>query len=212
MLNLIYFLCIIFAAYEVLSDEEKRKNYDLYGDEKGAPRFEGGNRGGEQGGYTYFTSGGPGSDQFTYGPGGQWERMGSQGESFSFSFGGEPNAGGGSFSFGDIFSDIFGGDMKSDNMFGGFSRPDREKAAGIREINSQMFNKEIVEQSVTWVLLFYTPSIKSYHVVEPIVQDVASSLQGMVKVMCHSKFPYKLFTSISTSSYVHALTYPIIYK
>jgi DnaJ-class molecular chaperone len=28
---------VSFAAHEILSDEEKRKNYDLYGDEKGNP-------------------------------------------------------------------------------------------------------------------------------------------------------------------------------
>lgn len=33
-------------AYEILSDEEKRKNYDLYGDEKGNPGFQTGYPGG----------------------------------------------------------------------------------------------------------------------------------------------------------------------
>ena len=69
-------VCLSFlsTAYELLSDEEKRKNYDLYGDEKGNPGFHGGHPGGQDG-YTYFTGGGPGQSHFNFKPGGDWQGM-----------------------------------------------------------------------------------------------------------------------------------------
>ncbi|CAL5420361.1 unnamed protein product [Camellia sinensis] len=60
-------------AYDILSDEEKRKNYDLYGVEKGNPGFDAGNAG-DQGGYTYFTSG-PRQNGFNFRPN-EWQNMG----------------------------------------------------------------------------------------------------------------------------------------
>ncbi|KAG4152607.1 hypothetical protein ERO13_D04G132900v2 [Gossypium hirsutum] len=71
---------------EINNDEEKRKNYDMYGDEKG----------------------GPGQSGFTSGPGG-WQHMGGDGSSqtFSFSFGGPSGSrffGGSSF-FGFDYND-----------------------------------------------------------------------------------------------------------
>ncbi|KAK4342715.1 hypothetical protein RND71_038531 [Anisodus tanguticus] len=60
-------------AYDILSDEDKRKNYDIYGDEKRAPGFDTGGAG-DHGGYTYFTSGGPGQSGFNFGPGGMGDK------------------------------------------------------------------------------------------------------------------------------------------
>lgn len=168
-------------AYDILSDEEKKKNYDLYGDEKGNPGFDGGNFGNNNG---YFTSGGPGS-----GPGG-WQTMGGQGnsKSFSFNFGSDPGASGSpfGFDFGDMFSNMFGGGMGGGNKYSGFSGSGgqnmRSASSGsIENINSQFFNKRIKDQGMTWLLLFYTPSAKGYHVLESIAEDVANSLQGAVK-------------------------------
>nr|XP_010920802.1 dnaJ protein ERDJ3A isoform X1 [Elaeis guineensis] len=175
-------------AYEILSDEEKRKNYDLYGDEKGNPGFDGGNFG-NQDGYTYFTSGGPGSSYFTSNPGG-WQTMGGQGntKTFSFSFGGDRGSGGSpfGFDFGDIFSNFFGGGMNAGNNYGGFSSSGGQNSrfassGSLEDINSQFFNKQISGQGLTWLLVFYTPSAKGYHVLESIVGDVASSLHGALK-------------------------------
>ncbi|XP_058075057.1 dnaJ protein ERDJ3A isoform X1 [Magnolia sinica] len=174
-------------AYEILSDEKKRKNYDLYGDEKGSPRFDGGSHG-DHDGYTYFTSGGQGNNHFTFRPDG-WQNMGGQGnsEAFSFSFG-NPGASRGSFSFGlnDIFSNIFGGNTKGGNQFGGFSGSGRSSSGfsssgNIQAVNSQVFKKEIQDEGLTWLLLFYTPSARGYHMLEPIIEEVASSLQGAIK-------------------------------
>ncbi|KAA8517432.1 hypothetical protein F0562_017725 [Nyssa sinensis] len=175
-------------AYDILSDEEKRKNYDLYGDEKGSPGFDAGNPGDNRR-YTYFTSGGPGHSGFTFRPD-EWKNMGGHGnsKSFSFSFG---NPGGqSSFGFGldDIFSNFFGGDMKGGGQFGGFSGSARSQSGSrsspksIQAVNSQVYRKEITDKGITWLLLSYTPTLKGTQYYESIVEEVASSLQGALKV------------------------------
>ncbi|KAF9597985.1 hypothetical protein IFM89_023470 [Coptis chinensis] len=175
-------------AYDILSDEEKRKNYDLYGDEKGNARFESGNPGGHEG-YTHFTSGGPGNSHFSFDPS-EWQTTGGQGnsKSFSFSFGGNPSASGSSFGFdvNDIFSNFFGGVMGGGSQFGGFGGSSRTRSQptsskNIQAVNSLVFKNEILEQGITWILLSYVPSSKGYHVLESIVEEVASQLQGALK-------------------------------
>lgn len=175
-------------AYEILSDEEKRKNYDLYGDENGHSGFDGGHPG-DQGGYTYFTNGGAGKSWFNFRPD-AWQNMGEQGSSqtFSFSFGGP--SGSSSFGFGldDIFSNFFGGNAKDGAQFGGFSGSSRSKSQSrnshmsVRAINSEIFRKEISEQGMTWLLLSYTPSMKGTQYYESIVDEVGSLMQGALKV------------------------------
>ncbi|XP_039060527.1 dnaJ protein ERDJ3A-like isoform X2 [Hibiscus syriacus] len=176
----------------------------MYGDEKGDPGFDAGHPG-DHGGHTFFTSGGPGQSGFTSGPGG-WQHMDGQGssQSFSFSFsdpGGSRSFsghGGGPGSFGfdvdDIFSGFFGGGMK--DQFGGFgsssrsqyqsgssshSQP-RSSPKSIRAINSEIFRKEIADQGMTWLLLFYTPSLQGKQYFESIIDEVASLLPGAIKV------------------------------
>ncbi|KAI4353388.1 hypothetical protein L6164_002343 [Bauhinia variegata] len=177
-------------AYEILSDEQKRKNYDMYGDEKGDPGFQGGHPGG-QGGYTYFTGGGPGQSEFNFRPG-DWQSTGGRGgsHSYSFSFGGSgrPN----SFGFGldDLFGNFFGGGGGGGfggSHFGGFGSStssqsgSRRSPKNFRAINSQIFKKEIVDQGMSWLLLSYTPSLNDQHL-ESIVDEVAGSLDGALKV------------------------------
>lgn len=176
-------------AYEILSDEEKRKNYDMYGDEKGNPGFQAGSPG-DHGGYTYFTNGGPGHNQFSYRPS-DWQSMGGQGgsQSFSFSFGG-PSGGPSSFGFGmnDIFSNFFGDNSGGGGQFGGFSGSSRARPGShstpksIRAVNSQVYKKEIVDQGMTWLLFSFTTSLKGHQHVESMIEDVASSLKGALKV------------------------------
>ncbi|KAL5710116.1 hypothetical protein ACHQM5_020720 [Ranunculus cassubicifolius] len=179
-------------AYDILSDEEKRKNYDMYGDEKGGPQFGGGTPGGNRG-YTHFTSGGPGGNShFTFDPN-EWQTMGSQGnsEQFSFSFG-NPGSSESSFGFGlnDIFSNFFGGGMGGgggSNYFDGFGGSDRGRSqsspsSSIQNVNSAMYKKEIADQGLTWILLSYVPSSKGYHALESIVGEVGSQLKGALKV------------------------------
>ncbi|KAK9124555.1 hypothetical protein Sjap_014157 [Stephania japonica] len=184
-------------AYEILSDEEKRKNYDLYGDEKGGPRFENGGPG-DHGGYTYFTSGGPGSSGFTFGGprNGNFNfKSGAQGnsKSFSYSFGNPSSESESSFGNGmsDMFMNlIFGGGKKGGSQFesdgfGGASGRQfgsgRSTPSHIQAVNSQLYAKEIADHGLTWLLLSYTPAIKGYHVLESMVEEVATSLEGAMK-------------------------------
>ncbi|KAJ6750359.1 hypothetical protein OIU85_000938 [Salix viminalis] len=174
-------------AYEILSDEEKRKNYDLYGDEKGNPGFNAGYPE-DQGGYSYFTNGGQGKNSYTFRPG-DWQDMGDQGNSrsFSFSFGGSSSQSSFGFGLNDIFSNFFGGDLGG-GKFGGSTRSQSRSQTGsrsspkrIKAINSQVFNKEIAGQGMTWILLSYTSLLKGNQYYESIVQEVADSLQGALK-------------------------------
>ncbi|CAA2972294.1 dnaJ protein ERDJ3A isoform X2 [Olea europaea var. sylvestris] len=179
-------------AYDILSDEQKRKNYDLYGDEKGSPGFDGGNPG-DHGGYSYFTSGGPGQSGFNFKPGG-WQNMGGKegSESFSFSFSG-PGSGSGrqsSFGFGldDIFSNFFGGDAGGGNQFGSFSRSGSSQYSGrgpsksLRAVNSQLHRKEIIDKGMTWLFVSHSSNLQGIQHYESVIEEVASSLQGALEV------------------------------
>lgn len=191
----------ISTAYEILSDEQKRKNYDLYGDETGNPGF-GAEHPGGQGGYnTYFTGGGPGQSQFNFRPG-QWQDMGGQGgsQSFSFSYGGSDSSNSFGFGLEDIFGSFFGGGggrrgSGSGSQFGGFGGSagfqsgSKRSPKSFKAINSQIFKKEIVDQGMTWLLLSYTPSSKGLQHFESTIEEVASSLQGAIKVsLCYYLF------------------------
>jgi hypothetical protein len=46
----------------------------------------------------------------------------------------------------------------------------------------QSFNKEIADQGITWILLFYTQQAKGQFVLESVLEDVARSLDGAVRV------------------------------
>ncbi|XP_057807740.1 dnaJ protein ERDJ3A [Salvia miltiorrhiza] len=173
-------------AYDILSDEQKRKNYDLYGDEKGNPGFDAGDPR-QQGGYSYFTSGGPGQSGFSFTPG-DWQNMGGQegSKSFSFSFGG-PGSGGG-FDMGDIFSNFFGGGMGGGSQFGGFGSSGRSKqgnrqsSKSIPSVNSQLYRKEIVDKGMTWLLLVHSSNIQEIQIYESVIEEVGNSLLGALKV------------------------------
>ncbi|GAB2299708.1 hypothetical protein Dimus_033764 [Dionaea muscipula] len=183
-------------AYEILSDEERRKNYDLYGDENPGPSFDTGNTG-NHGGYHHFTSGGADENGFKFRPD-DWQNMGGQGksQSFSFSFGGP--SGGNSFGFGlnDLFSNFFGRDMSKgpkfegssgsrDSDYGGFhSSTDFPKstAKNIQVVDSSVFEREINNEGVTWLLVSYGPSMPLDRQQELILEEVASSLKGALKV------------------------------
>ncbi|KAL9315298.1 hypothetical protein ACSQ67_016299 [Phaseolus vulgaris] len=178
-------------AYEILSDEEKRKKYDMYGDLNDNPGFQGGHPG-FQGGHPGFQGGHPGGrGGYTYFTGGDWQ---GGSKSFSFSSGGS----GGSNSFGigldNIFGSIFGGGgggnmFGGGSMFGGFgSSANTERASSVSpqrltSINSHIYKKEIENAGMTWILLSYRPTSASKHVqyFESTIEEVASSLQGAVK-------------------------------
>ncbi|XP_071722919.1 dnaJ protein ERDJ3A [Rutidosis leptorrhynchoides] len=181
-------------AYDILSDEEKRKNYDMFGDERGSPGF-GGEEGGNRGGHTFFGGGGgPGQSGFRFSPD-EWQTMGGQSggsKSYSFSFGGNSKPSSGSsfgFDIGDVFSNFFGGGMSGGgNQFGSFgnsggSHPgSRSSTKSLKSINSEFFKKEVIDKGVTWILLSYAPLMKGKQHYELIIDEVSSSLKGALEV------------------------------
>ncbi|CAA0836276.1 DnaJ protein ERDJ3A [Striga hermonthica] len=184
-------------AYDILSDEQKRKNYDLYGDEKGTPGFGAGDPGNEGGYRSYFTSGGSGQSGFNFRPG-DWQNMGGQdgSRSFSFSFGGPASGKQSSFGFGfdDIFSNFFGGGGDAGGTRGnggkffgshGSSRSqygNRHSSNSIPSVNSHIYKKEVVDGGMTWLLLVYTPNLQGVEYYESVAEEVATSLHGALKV------------------------------
>ncbi|KAK9049074.1 hypothetical protein SSX86_026029 [Deinandra increscens subsp. villosa] len=177
-------------AYEILSDEEKRKNYDMFGDARGSPGFDSGD-GGNRGGHSFFRSGGPGQSGFTFSPD-EWQTMGGQhggSKSYSFSFGG--NSGGSSFGFdiGDVFSNFFGGGggmSGGGSQFGNSGGPRsgsrNSHQSSIISIDSQIYKKQVIGKGITWLLLSYTPLMKGVQHYESIIVEVASSLKGTLEV------------------------------
>lgn len=197
----------MFLAYDILSDEEKRKNYDLYGDEKGTSGFDHGSTG-DHGGYTYFTSGGPGQSGFSFRPG-DWQNMGGQGgsKSFSFSFGG-PSSQQSSFGFGldDIFSNFFGGD-RGRSQFGGFGSSGKSHFGGTKSspksipaVNKPIYRKDIADKGITWLLLSYTSTSRGLQNYEFVVGEVAVSLEGALKVLVPFFFPFFFFPVIISTN------------
>ncbi|KAJ8533089.1 hypothetical protein K7X08_015978 [Anisodus acutangulus] len=162
-------------AYDILSDEDKRKNYDLYGDEKGVPGFDAGGAG-DHGGYTYFTSGGPGQSGFNFGPGGMGGG-GGQGGSKSFSFGGPGSQSSFGFGLDDIFSNMFGGGRGSKSQFGGFGG-----YGGSGRSQSRTRNSPSINSGMTWLLLSHTSTSRGIQYYESVIGEVASSLDGAMKV------------------------------
>lgn len=175
-------LVLVKSAYDILSDEEKRKRYDMYGDEKGNPGFQGGYPG-DQGSYTHFTGG---QKQHNFGQS-DWKNMGGHGipHSYSFSFGGSDGSNPFDLGFGDMFSNLFGGGgyIKSGGYFGVSNSGARTQSKIIRPVNIQVYKTEIVGKGMTWLLFSYTPSIKGVQSVESVVKEVANSLDGALEVL-----------------------------
>jgi len=125
--------------------------------------------------------------------------MGGQGaRTFTFSFGGP----GGSSSFGsgsdDIFSNFFGSRMGGGSGFSGFGSSSGSKFGGsrssagsqtgfksppklVKTVNSQVFEKEINDKGITWLVLSYTPSMSTQQY-DLILEEIANSLKGALKV------------------------------
>ncbi|KAJ3682844.1 hypothetical protein LUZ60_013071 [Juncus effusus] len=169
-------------AYEILSDEEKRKNYDLYGNETPNPGFDSSNFGNEnRNGYTYFNTGSRTRSNNNF-----FRSNPSSGntKTFSFSFGGDPNS---QFGFGDIFSNFFGGGMNNgfgfDSQTGSKpkSKTENSNPNPIVEVTTQYFNKNINNQGMTWLLLFHTPNSRQYYALETLIEEISSSLNGAIK-------------------------------
>jgi hypothetical protein len=122
--------------------------------------------------------------------------MGSQGngKTFSFSFGGNPGGSGGfsfGFDLGDVFSNFFAGGTMGGSKHGGSAGSggpntgtsgQQSSTVRIHDVTTQIFNKEVSDQGITWLLLFYKPQSKDQFVLESVMPDVANSLNGAMRV------------------------------
>lgn len=77
--------------------------------------------------------------------------------------------------------------MGGGNQFGfsssaGPESRSRSSSKSIPSVNSQMYRKEVADKGITWLLLSSTSSVKGIQYYESIIEEVASSLQGAIKV------------------------------
>lgn len=90
-----------------------------------------------------------------------------------------------------------GSSMGGGGQSGGFSSSSRSQFGSrnapksIRAINSQVYKKEISDKGMTWLLLSYTASLKGTQQFESLIEDVANSLQGALKVW-HMAYPFRV--------------------
>lgn len=166
------------AAYDVLSDEQKRTNYDTYGDPAGPTGPTGGPHG-----WQYQSSGGGGNSFF-----------GSQ-PHFTFTFGGDSGGGGGGGSggFGNIFESFFGGSNTGGNFgFGGRNQGSSQSRSrsslfdtmeGVEKLSGLHFRQQIVDKGkLTWLVVFYNPYNPNLDPIASAAKDVVNSMRGMIKV------------------------------
>ncbi|KAI8014611.1 DnaJ protein ERDJ3A [Camellia lanceoleosa] len=76
--------------------------------------------------------------------------------------------------------------MRGGGQSGSFSSSTRSGSKNspkcIRAVNSQLYKKEMSDQGMTWLLLLYTPMLKGTQNYESIIEEVANSLKGALKV------------------------------
>ena len=176
------------VAYDVLSDADKRRVYDTYGEDGVKQHEQGGHpsQGGGQGGF-----GGGGF------PGGF---PGGGGSQFTFQFGG---GGGGAGRGGqqrdpfDIFAQMFGEESSGGSRGGGGQRrgrPQNNNNAGAPRSTENLFAKDSGVKSLrrnkfpgsdakhVWLVMFYAPWCQHCKKFTPTFERLALELDGLVKV------------------------------
>ncbi|XP_024526828.1 dnaJ protein ERDJ3A [Selaginella moellendorffii] len=160
-------------AYEILSDEKKRKEYDLYGESPPGGGFGGGGGGG--GGF-----GGGGGDPFQRDFQQQQHQYGNAQHEYQqrYTFHSDgPNG----FSFDGFNFGGFGSYM--DDMFGGFfknSNPGPEFGSQLQQLSSAEFTRQVLNDSETWLLLFVSSTALDQRT--RILEEFAKHMNGVIKV------------------------------
>ena len=181
----------ISQAYDVLSDKDKRRVYDQYGEDGvkqheqgGAPGGGFGNPGGGFGGG--FPGGFPGGfgGGFPGGGGGQ------QQFTFQFGGGGGGGRGGGARDPFDIFAQMFGEESGAGGRGGG----QRGGGGGAPRSKENLYGKDSAVKSLrktkfpgsdakhVWLIEFYAPWCQHCKRLKPTMERLAKELEGFVKV------------------------------
>ena len=166
-------------AYEVLSDDEKRKIYDQYGEEGIKANEQGGNPGGshfsdmgfEEIFKQFFGGGGPGGGaRFTFNMGGGGHNKGQSG-----GFGG--------FGFDDIFSQ-FGGQRGNQQQQqrgrgrGGMKNKDYFKNSKVIHLKMKNLSSLISRKNI-WFVYFYSPGDQNYEKYVKTMIEFGDKTQGL---------------------------------
>ena len=194
----------ISAAYDVLSDEEKRKKYDLYGTDLPGPPPGGGPAGGSWSGYQGAGSRSPGGGKYR--------------QTFQFQSGGMPSDG---IPFGDIFGGMGGssgakkfsfglGDLLSGFVGAGFGSQEGSDSkiwkslTGARKLSAEEFNAKVATSDHLWLVVFSSLGGSQLLHAKSMLEDVAKELSGMAKVsMSHIENSTALNKSLPAVSILH---------
>ena len=196
----------ISAAYDVLSDEEKRKKYDLYGTDVPERPPGGGAGGGSWSGFPGAGSSGGGNHRQTF----QFQSGGMQSDGIPFgdSFGGMGGLSGErkfSFDIGDMFSGFMGG-----GGMGGFGSQQRSDSkiwkslTGARKLSVEDFRAKVAKSEQLWVVVFSSLRGSQLLSAKSMLEDVAKDLLGMAMVsLSDMKFSTTLYRSLPTVMTLH---------
>ena len=174
----------IALAYDTLSDSDKRRVYDQYGEDGVKQHEQGGSPGGgfgggfPGGGFGGFPGGGGGQQQFT----------------FQFGGGGGGRGGGARDPF-DIFAQMFGDEgMGGRGGGGGGARGGGQQNNGSPQSKENLFNKDSPVKSLknnkfpgsdakhVWLIEFYAPWCQHCKRLKPTMEKLAGDLKDLVKI------------------------------
>lgn len=177
----------IAAAYETLTDPEKRRLYDQFGEEGLKGGGPGGGPGGPGGGFQFHGDpfemfnmffgggGGGGGRQFHFGGGGG----GGQQFHFGGGGGGFPGGGmGGGFPGGGMGGGMRGGHGRGGGGGGGLYDGD----SNVEELDAASFPQGGASNNWVWLVEFYAPWCGHCQQLAPKWSAVAKALKGVVKV------------------------------